>query len=128
MYREGGCFMNNDTIFGMIIITLCSLLCAAIFYGIGVWAAKREDPMHFYSGTTVDPRSLSDVSAYNLANAKMWKTFSVPFWLCALCSILCFWDKRFSTVSIALLVAGCTVGIVWLVRKYHRIFKEYSIR
>ena len=120
--------MNGDTIFGMIIITLCSLLCASIFYGIGVWAAKRKDPMHFYSGTSVDPRSISDIPAYNRANARMWKTFSIPFWLCAVCSILCIWDIRFSTFSIVFLVAGCTVGIGWLIRRYHRILKDYTPR
>ena len=120
--------MNADTIVGMIIISLCTLLCAVIFYGIGIWASKRKDPMHFYSGTTVDPQSLSDVTAYNFENAKMWKSFSVPFWLGTLCSVISFWDNRFSAVSIALLIAGSTVGTVWLVWKYQRILKEYSIR
>lgn len=120
--------MNVDTIFGMLITTVCSFLCAAIFYGIGIWAAKRNDPMHFYSGTTLDPNSISDVTAYNLENAKMWKTFSIQFWLSGLCGALSFLDNRLSTVSIALLIAGCSVGIVWLVRKYHRILKKYLIR
>lgn len=120
--------MNGDTIFGMVIIAFCSLLCAGIFYGIGVWAAKRKDPMHFYSGTSVDPRTISDVPAYNRENARMWKRFSIPFWLCTLCSILSFWDRSLSTVGIVFLVAGCTVGIGWLIKRYHRILKEYTIR
>ncbi|MBR3973066.1 MAG: hypothetical protein IKJ99_03830 [Oscillospiraceae bacterium] len=109
-------------------MTFCSLLCAIIFYGIGVWARKRKDPMHFYSGVAVDPKIISDIPAYNRENARMWKAFSVPFWLCALCSILTFWDRRFSTVSIALLVVGCTVGSGWLIAKYHRILKKYTLR
>lgn len=120
--------MNGDTIFGMIIITFCSLLCAGIFYGIGIWAARRKDPMHFYSGTSVDPRTISDIPAYNRANAKMWKIFSIPFLLCGLCSILSLFIPWCSTVSIALLVAGCTLGIGWLVSKYHRILKKYTFR
>ena len=120
--------MNGDTIFAMIIIGFCSLLCAGIFYGIGIWAEKRTDPMHFYSGTNVDPRTISDIPAYNGENARMWKLFSVPFWLCVLCSVLCFWDVRFSTVSIVLLVVSCTVGIGWLVARYHRILKKYTVR
>ena len=120
--------MNGETIFGMIIMTFCNLLCAGIFYGIGIWASKRKDPMHFYSGTTVDPRTISDIPAYNRENAKMWKLFSLPFWLSTLCSILSLFLPWCSTVSIALMVAGSTVGIVWLVRKYHRICKKYMIR
>ena len=125
---EGGIFMNGDTIFGMLIITFCSILCAAIFYGIGDWAVKRNDPMHFYSGVAVKPESISDVPAYNRENGRMWKVFSVPFWLSAFCSILSFWDRRFSTISIVLLVAGCTVGSGFLIARYHKILKKYTVR
>ena len=118
--------MNGDAIFGMIIMAFCNLLCAGIFYGIGVWAARRNDPMHFYSGTTVDPRSISDIPAYNRENAKMWKIFSLPFWLSTICSILSFFVPWLSTVSIVLLIASCTVGIGWLIRKYNSICKRYQ--
>ena len=120
--------MDGERIFGIILMTFVSLMCAGIFYGIGVWAQKRKDPAHFYSGTTVDPKTISDVPAYNRENAKMWKIFSVPFWLCALCAILSLFIPWCSTVSIALLVGGCTVGIGWLITRYHRILKEFSVR
>ena len=118
--------MNGDTILGMIIMTFCNLLCAGTFYGIGVWAAGRKDPMHFYSGTTVDPGTISDIPAYNRENAKMWKTFSLPFWLSGFCAILSLFIPWLSTVSIVLMVAGCTFGIGWLVWKYNSIFKRYQ--
>ena len=120
--------MNGEQIFGIILITFVNLLCAGIFYGIGMWAQKRKDPMHFYSGTTVDPRTISDVAAYNRENARMWKTYSVPFWFCSVCSVASIWVESLMKVSITVLVLSCTLGGGWLILKYHKILKAYKIR
>ena len=120
--------MEGERIFGVILMTFVNLMCAGIFYGIGVWAQKRKDPMHFYSGTTVDPKTISDVPAYNRENSRLWKQYSIPFWLCAGCAFGSIWVEGLMTVSIVLLVLGCTVGIGWLVLKYNRILKAYKIR
>ena len=120
--------MDGERIFGIILMTFINLMCAGIFYGIGVWAQKRKDPMHFYSGTTVDPKTISDVPSYNLENSKMWKAFSIPFWLCAGCALGSIWAESLMTVSIVFLCVGCTVGIGWLICKYHKILKKYKIR
>ena len=114
--------MNIDTIIGMIIITACSFLCAAIFYGIGIWASKREDPMHFYSGTTVDPKTVSDIPAYNLENSKMWMIYSVPFWASGVVSFF-----HMGAAAVIVTVA-CFPGFLWLIFRYKRICKKYIIR
>ena len=126
--RKGGFFMDGERIFGIILMTFINLLCAGIFYGIGLWAKNRKDPMHFYSGTTVDPRTISDIPAYNRENEKLWKTYSVPFFLCAVCAFGSIWIKVLMTVSIAVLVLACTVGGGWLVWKYSKILSTYKIR
>ena len=118
--------MDGERIFGIILMTFVNLLCAGIFYGIGFWAQKRSDPMHFYTGTTVDPKTISDIPAYNRENAKMWKAFSIPFWLCAGCALGSIWFDVLMIVSIVLLALGCTVGIGWLICKYHKILKKYK--
>ena len=119
--------MDGERIFGIILMTFLNLMCAGIFYGIGVWAHKRKDPMHFYTGTTVDPRTISDIPAYNRENEKLWKTYSVPFFLCAACAFGSIWIEGLMTVSIVLLVLACTVGIGWLVWKYSKIHKKYQV-
>ena len=126
--QKGGFFMDGERIFGIILMTFVNLMCAGIFYGIGVWAQKRKDPMHFYSGTTVDPKTISDVPAYNRENARLWKQYSIPFWLSAGCAFGSIWVDVLMKVSIALLVFGCTLGGGWLVRRYQRILKTYKIR
>ena len=126
--QKGGFFMDGERIFGIILMTFVNLMCAGIFYGTGVWAQKRKDPMHFYSGTTVDPKTISDVPAYNLENARLWKLYSTPFWLCAGCAFGSIWADVLMKVSVAMLVFGCTLGGVWLVCKYHKIHKKYLVK
>ena len=120
--------MDSESIFGAIIMALSNLICAGSFYGIGIWASKRKEPMHFYSGTKVDPRTISDIPAYNRENATMWKQFSVPFFLAAGCSVSGLWEKRLAILGIILLVAGSTAGIGWLLVRYNRILKKYQLR
>ena len=45
--------------------------CALLFVGIGLYSFRLKKPMWFWSGTTVDPESISDIPAYNRANGKM---------------------------------------------------------
>ena len=120
--------MNGEGILGGIIMTGCGLGCALTFFVIGIWAQRRKDPMHFYSGTTVDPKTVSDIPAYNMENAKMWKQFSIPFWLSGLLGIVSFFEPRLFGLSTVFLMVGSTFGIGWLVWKYSTIAKKYIIR
>ena len=120
--------MEGAQIFGVIMMCFGGFGCGALYFWIGHWAESRKDPMHFYTGTTVDPKTITDVPAYNRENAKMWKQFSVPFWLCGLCAFGSIWLESLMTVSIIMIVLACTVGIGWLVWKYNRILKTYQFR
>lgn len=120
--------MDGERLLSAIITTLVGFGCASVFYGIGYWASKRSDPMHFYSGTAVNAADVSDVKAYNAENAKMWKQFSVLFWLTGFCGIAgYFWDWAVY-VTLALLIGSCTVGLLWLVSRYNKICRKYMIR
>ena len=77
---------------------------AAFFTGIGVYAMRRKKPMWFYSGSEVKPWQIRDIPAYNRANGKMWKQFSVPFWMCGVLAIGSLWADW---CSAALAVVRC---------------------
>lgn len=94
--------------------------CAAVFLGIAIYASKKDKPMHFWSGSTVDPETISDIPAYNKANARMWLLYSVPYWASGL---IYFFNQP---IAIAILVFDCTVGIAWLIWQYYRIKKRYE--
>lgn len=96
--------------------------CALLFLGIGIYAQRREKPMWFWAGTTVDESKITDVRAYNKANAIMWATYSL--WYFASGAIY-FWNE---VISIVLLILSCTVGIGILVATYTRIEKKYKVK
>ena len=106
----GGAIIWYVTIFG----------CAALFYGIGIYAKKLEKPMWFWSGSTVDPATISDIPAYNRENARMWKLYSIWYWVAGAAWI---WSK---TAALVALFLGCSVGIVILVGTFQRIEKKYK--
>ncbi len=107
---------------GAIIWCITVFGCAILFLGIGIYAERREKPMWFYAGTTVDPTKISDVKAYNRENARMW--FSYSLWYFA-SGILYFWKEW---VAITLLILACTVGILILVVNFNEIEKKYKVK
>ena len=119
--------MNAGKILGAIVMIFCGFGCGALFFGIGVYAGKLKKPMHFYSGSTVDPRTISNVPAYNRENGKMWKQFSVPFWMCGILAIGSFWADWCAVGYTILIFVGSLAGSVWLVLRYQRIRKKYAV-
>ena len=119
--------MNAGKIFGVIVMALCGFGCGALFFGMGVYAGKLKKPMHFWSGSVVDPKTISNVPAYNRANGKMWKQFSVPFWMCGVLAIGSLWADWCSLAYTILIFAGSVIGGIWLVLRYQKICKQYAV-
>ena len=105
---------------GDIIWYVTILGCAALFVGIGIYAKKLQKPMWFWSGSTVAPSAITDVAKYNAENARMWFGYSLWYWASGFAWI---WSHE---LALLLLMASCSVGIVFLVRAYHRIEKKYK--
>ena len=105
---------------GAIIWYVIMFGCAALFYGIGIYAGRLEKPMWFWSGSVVDAAAITDVKAYNRENARMWKWYSVWYWVAGLA-----WNWS-EAVALVALFASCSVGIVILVRTYKKIEKKYK--
>ena len=119
--------MEGSKIFGAIVMFLCGFGCGALFFGMGVYASRLKKPMHFYSGTTVDPKTISNVPAYNRANGRMWKQFSVPFWMCGILSIGSLWADWCAVAYTILIFAGSIGGGIWLALRYNQIRKKYAV-
>ncbi len=96
------------------------MLCGIIFTGIGIFAWRREKPMWFWSGTTVQEMEIKNIPAYNRANGIMWIVYSIPFWISAVTG------SHFEGVSKALVVAACTIGIPILIVSYQKIYRKYK--
>ncbi|MBE6025036.1 MAG: hypothetical protein E7231_17995 [Cellulosilyticum sp.] len=106
---------------GNIIGMISAWLCASVFTWIGIYAGKNKKPMHFWSGTTVKPESISDITAYNKANQKMWYVYATPFWITGISYI---WFPKISTIIMTL---STTLGLLWLIGCYRCIEKKYKI-
>ena len=96
--------------------------CAVLFYCIGIYAAKRKEPMWFWSGTEVKSCEITYVKQYNKENAIMWKSYSLWFFASGVVSV---WSK---VAALVIFVAGFTVGLLLLVLAYKRIYKKYSLK
>ena len=105
---------------GSIIWYVTILGCAALFCGIGIYALRAEKAMWFWSGSTVDPSTITDVKAYNAENGRMWLLYSLWYWVAGIAWI---WSEAVALIALFL---GCSVGIVVLVRSYLRIEKKYK--
>lgn len=105
---------------GRIIWWVTMFGCALLFWLIGVYAAGLKKPMWFWSGSSVDEASITDVKAYNRENAVMWKWYSLWYWAAGLAE---FWNM---TAALIILLLGCSVGIALLISTYLKIEKKYK--
>ena len=96
--------------------------CGVLFYLMGVYAQRKKTPMHFWAGTTVQSEEITDVEAYNRANGRMWKMYSLVYLLSAVIWILS------KTAALALMMAGGVGGILILVWVYLKIEKKYRVK
>lgn len=105
---------------GTVIWLAVTFGCGLLFFFIGVYAGRREQPMWFWAGTEVDGSKLTDVKAYNRENARMWMLYSLWYWIAG---IAWLWS---SAVALIALILGCTLGIAVLVGTFLRIEKKYT--
>ena len=120
--------MDNGSIAGAIIMAVCCFGSALTFVAIAVWAKKSKKPINFWSGMSVPADKVTDVSAYNHANAVMWSVYSVPFWLAGLVGSLGFLGDAYTMASAILLSLACFPGAFLLIWRYRKIEKLYVVR
>lgn len=106
--------------FANIIFATACWLCSLIFGVIAIWAFKRKDPMHFWSGSTVRPEEIADIPSYNRANGLMWSIYTV-------CMVVTGILSLFNIITGAILLGIIFVpGIVVLIVVYNRIYNKYK--
>ena len=96
--------------------------CAILFYGIGIYAQRLQKPMWFFSGTEVDPKTITDVGQYNRENARMWKIYSLWYFASG---VVYFW---ITWIAVAILVLSCTLGMGILIATFNKIEKKYKVK
>lgn len=105
--------------FDNIIFAAVCWLCSLVFGAIALWAFKRKDPMHFWSGSTVKPEEIADIPSYNRANGIMWAIYTACMVVTGILSIFSI------KTGVILLVIICVPGMVVLIVAYNRIYIKY---
>lgn len=117
--------MSGESIVGVIISVLCSWCSAVLFVLIGVFAERSQKPAHFWAGSTIDPKCVSDIPAYNHENAVMWKWYSVPYWVSGGLFLLGIYGDAFAIAGALALLIACIPCLPLLIARYRKIEKEY---
>ena len=68
----------------------------------------------------VKDAEITDVEQYNKANGRMWKLYSLWYVASGVAEV---WNE---ILAIVLLLAGCSIGLVFLVWSYRRIYNRYK--
>ena len=116
--RAGG----RNKMAGTVIFITTAWGCAALFFGMGIFAERREKPMWFWSGDSGKDINVTDVKAHNRAHGIMWKRYSIWFWLSG---AVYFFSAM---AAVVIMILSCTVGIFGLFRDYNKIEKKYIIK
>lgn len=110
---------------GTIILTAFCFAGGAVFFGIGVYAGRKKDPMNFWAGEQIAPESVTDIPAYNRQNALMWKWYSLSYFLTGLCALLSIWSRGWNYICLGVLVLGCCGGMIAVICRYRNIRRKY---
>lgn len=110
---------------GTIILTAFCFAGGAVFFGIGVYAGRKKDPMNFWAGEQIAPESVTDIPAYNRQNALMWKWYSLSYFLTGLCALLGIWSRGWNYICLGVLVLGCCGGMIAVICRYRNIRRKY---
>ena len=96
-------------------------LCSLIIWIIALVVPKLRKPIHFFAGTTVEPKEITDIPAYNKANGLMWAAYAAIFVCLGVVSLFIS-----STVSIAIHVIIFIPGIFVLYIPHKQIYNKYK--
>ena len=107
---------------GKVIGSIILFLVASLFVGIAIYALKSNKPIHFYSGTSIDPKTIKDIKKYNKENAYMWISYSLWYFI----SIPFIFINP--TLSLIILLLSASLGFILLIRIYKKIYNKYKIK
>ena len=117
--------MDARTVFGMIVMGICCFGCGALFLGLGIHMQRSEKAAGFWAGKEVKAEWIRDLYAYNQENGRMWKLYSIPYFLSGVLGCLYWLHEGFMIGAVIILVLAAFPGIWLMIRQYRKIEKKY---
>ena len=105
---------------GRIVGLVSFLLCAFPFFIISVFNKDSAEPIAFWSGDTSLKDKISDMRAYNIEMAGLYKKCAMSFVLTGILFAM------FPVAGIILLAFECSIGIYLAWKSYKKILARYS--
>lgn len=101
-------------------IAITSWVCSLLFGVCALWIYKRRKPINFFHGTVIEPKEITDIPAYNRANALMWTIYAACF---VLTGILSLFDY---TAGLVMMLFLFLPGLIPLYIFHKRIYNKYK--
>lgn len=98
------------------------ILSGGVFIGFGVFALKKQTPIHFWSGTVVKAEEITDIKAYNRANGIMWIVYGALIILSGIPAAILDLNM-FAIISIVIIFLGLIIMIII----YNKIYNKYRV-
>lgn len=103
------------------IVLLVSIMpVVVIFLGIGIYSFKNNIPMHFWSGSIVEAKEITDIKAYNKAVGTMWIVYGLLYFISW---IISNFSNEIGNILMGLLALP---GVIVLILCYNRIYNKYK--
>ena len=106
----------------MIVAFMIWSFCAALFAGIGIYAAKAEKPVGFFTFT--DPPQVNNTKRYNKAMSRLWLVSAVLFELLGIPFLFATQNSPVFIVS----VLGTVFLMLGMMLAYFRIADRYKTK
>lgn len=100
-----------------VILALCAFLTAAPFFALSLQRDDPSDPIPFFSGDDSLKKSLSDIAAYNLEMAILYRRYAI----CLVCTAL----LALLSPLLALILLGLTISLgLFIVYRRHKAIRS----
>ena len=96
-------------------------LSSLVSFAFSLWALKSTKPVHFWSGTSVDPSQIDDFKQYNQKNALMWGCHGALMLCVAALGLV---NIQVATAMLIVLAIPGSVVLMWI---YTQIRKRHSV-
>ena len=120
--------MNGEEIVTLAVMLLTCGGCGVLFFCIGIRAERSGKPFGFWAGQEVSQDSVSDIPAYNRESGRMWKIYSVPYFLSCGLYLSGVLIPVMEYLAMAVLILAGTLGIGLLIGRYKHIRGKYSVK
>jgi len=102
-------------------LAIVSWVCSAVIGVCAYWISRRKKPIHFLAGSSIEPKEITDVPAYNRANAFLWAVYAASFFVTGISSLF---SAVVGILMLSFLFIPCIVIMLILHKRIYNRHKQ----